>query len=287
MVFRVRSILCSSLLQIRYKQSFCILKNSILIIGSIYRQPDDSQHGHPSKASDFSKLLDSLQKILTDITTKQNSPTIIIRGDFNLPHMYDKKVPSKEEQLMIKLLNTYCLEQSLSQVIQSSTHKNGNILNLLLTNDTQHIHSHAVIPTSNKISDHYILHVGTRLFLESKPNSSDQPKNWESYAKHNFFQKNIKWEVINEKLSNINWENEFDGKSVDEMLEAFYEITYQIVSINILLKSLSEKMLSKTERECRNLTRRRCRINKYLLRITSPQRIKKFHSELILIEQKL
>ena len=151
----------------------------------------------------------------------------------------------------------------------------------------QHIHSHAVLPTLNTISDHHIVHVGTRLFLDSRTNSPDQPKNWESYAKHNFFHKNIKWDIINEKLSHVNWENEFNKKSVDEMLEVFYEITYKIVSDNIPLKSSSEKKLSKTERECQNLTRRRRRINKYLLRITSPQRIKKFHSELILSEQKL
>ena len=258
-----------------------------VVIGTVYRQPDDSQHGHPSTANNFINLLDSIQQVLTDIAI-EHSPVIILGGDFNLPNLYNNhKARSKEERLMTQALNSFCLEYSLSQIIQSSTHKDGNILDLLLTNNALHIHSHAVIPTLNSISHHYTMHVATRLFIDSKTCTSNKSKNWETYAKHNFYHKDIKWDNINGKLSLVDWENEFHNKPVDEMLEIFYKLTYQIVSDNAPLKTFSDKKISKTERESRNLTRRRRRINKYLLRITSPQRIKKFHSEHICIEQKL
>ena len=148
-----------------------------VLIGTVYRQPDDSQHGHPSTANDFINLISSIKQNISDIINV-HSPIIILGGDFNLPHLYHhKNAPSKEEKVMIQELNSFCLDLSLSQIIQSPTHKEGNILDLLFTNCIQHIHSHAVIPTLNSISHHQLIHIATRLFIDSKTRKPIETKN--------------------------------------------------------------------------------------------------------------
>ena len=255
-----------------------------LIVTTLYRQPDDSTHGHPSKANDFSLAIDAIKRTLDNIDGPL--PLVIIGGDFNLPNLYNSKNPSKEEKLMIRMLQEFCLDQSLGQIIYDPTHKDGNILDLILTNDIQHVHSHSVIPTINSISHHYLLHVATRCVVDLKNHNSPR-KIYETFANLNFFHQDTKWENIKLNLSNIDWDSEFDGKSVDEILEIFHKLCYESIVKYVPLKNDNAKSTkSKTEKECYNLTRRRRRINKLLLKITSPQRKYKLHQELILIEVK-
>ena len=124
-------------------------------------------------------------------------------GDFNLPHLYNhNQYPNKEESLMIQTLQEFCFDQSLSQIIEDPTHKDGNILDLILTNDIQHVHSHSVIPTINTISHHYLIHVATRCVVDYKNDSSPR-KIYESFAKFNFFHQDTNWNSIKLDLSSI------------------------------------------------------------------------------------
>ena len=72
------------------------------------------------------------------------------------------------------------------------------------------------------------------------------------------------------------------------MFDTFYRHCYKIVSNYVPLKETNCKSSkNKTEKECRNLTRRRRRINKRLLKIKSPSIKDNLHKELVEIEQKL
>ena len=120
------------------------------IVMTLYRKHDDSRHGHPSTAKDFEDAINAIKKTLRDV--EDNLPLIVAGGDFNLPHSYSNKhSSSKEEKMMIQILQDLCFEQSLTQVIYNPTHKDENILYLILTNDVQH-NSCSYCNTNNQVN---------------------------------------------------------------------------------------------------------------------------------------
>ena len=52
-------------------------------------------------------------------------------------------------------------ELCLNQMITHPTHKDGNILDLILTNNKELIHSYQCVPTTKEISHHCIIEVAT------------------------------------------------------------------------------------------------------------------------------
>ena len=77
---------------------------------------------------------------------------------------------------------------------------------------------------------------------------------------------------ISHELHDIDWENEFSDKSVDEMLNILYDKCYSACELHIPKRKCGKKFLSKTERYRRKLCRRRRKINKRLTRVTSVSR---------------
>ena len=81
---------------------------------------------------------------------------------------------------------------------------------------------------------------------------------------------------------------EFNNKSSEHMLEFFYDTCFQICKKEVPTRDTSvtsQKPRMKRRRE--NLARRRRRINKRLVRITSPSLKQKLNQELVDIELEL
>ena len=146
---------------------------------------------------------------------------------------------------MIEKFQDFCINNSLSQVIDCATHKDGNTLDLLLTNDVHHIHSHAVIPTLRSISHHHLIHVSALLHIGTKNLIHPKPS-LESFAKHNIFHSDVDWDAINTDLSHINWDVEFNGKNSTQMLENVVTLLEEEGgSTNLYLESnLHSKLIS-------------------------------------------
>ena len=113
-----------------------------LALLAIYRQPDDKQHGHPSTPNDFMIPLNRVKTMLASMTP---TPDIIFGGDFNLPHAeWPEGIPSSgcssDERQMLNALNEFCNDMFMSQHVLSPTHKDGNILDLVFTNNSSLIH---------------------------------------------------------------------------------------------------------------------------------------------------
>ena len=74
------------------------------IIAVVYRQPDDSSHGHPSGNKEFCVILEKLRKIFNEFDSR--NPDIFICGDFNLPNIDWNKRPHQNDNCRSEMINT-------------------------------------------------------------------------------------------------------------------------------------------------------------------------------------
>ena len=70
---------------------------------------------------------------------------IILGGDFNLPHILwlqgnAAKGATPSERKMMKVIGELSIDLSLSQIINTPTHKDGNILDLVFINNMDLVH---------------------------------------------------------------------------------------------------------------------------------------------------
>ena len=166
------------------------LKNILICV--IYRQPNDSANGHPSSNKELSEVLDKLKNVI--IQLQSPTPDIIILGDINLPHVlpntwkhgFTKRGIPQDETNMIGSIQGIIDEFFLEQLIDKPTHQDGNILDLIFTNNTDILHSFTCTETT--FSDHHIInckstYTQTKNIDYNTPASSEE-KQFESL---NFF----------------------------------------------------------------------------------------------------
>ena len=115
-------------------------RNLLLIV--MYRQPDDVG-GHRSTHMEFRQPLNRIHDLLS--TLSEPVPDILLCGKFNLPHAVwpegaIRTRASQEKRIMIGDLVDIAQEFFLFQLITQSTHRRGNMLDLLF----QTIHSSCI-----------------------------------------------------------------------------------------------------------------------------------------------
>jgi hypothetical protein len=271
-------------------QLICLFsQNENLALITIYRRPDDKSHGHPSTPNDF---MEALNKVKIKLAEIHPTPDIIMGGDFNLPHAIwpdgtPKQGATYSEKQMLNTLNEFSNDLCLSQMITSPTHKDGNILDLLLVNNTSLVHQYSIIPVLHSTSHHSIIQVSTMYKSSYDPESTERPK-LRSFNALNFFNEGTDWATIYNKYSDIDWKHELADKSEDDILQFFYSTSLKICEEHVPVKSKAEQAkMSRTFRYRRSLTRKRRRINKRLTRSTSPYQKCKLNDKLLQIEKEL
>ena len=255
---------------------------------NIYRQPDDRSHGHPSTPQDFKTCLDKLKLALHQLNNQHTN--IIFGGDFNLPHIdwqtgCCKPACPSDEKIMFQYLDELSNEMFLHQVVNSSTHKDGNILDLLFTNNQDSIHDILIAPTINSISHHSRIEILTEIDVPLQAESSVPPLT--SFRALNFFEESIDWNELTEYLLNVDWKNELRKFDESEMLNCFYSICLEAVKRFVPSKSISKISENKTMRFRTKLLRRHRRINKRLVKSQSQKKMENLIKELISIEKTL
>lgn len=267
---------------------FSKLENLLLI--NLYRQPDNQVHR--STHTHFKQALDELSKYIVNLGSP--CPDIIFTGDFNLPHIDWVSCKSVQgiptiERLCFNVLSLFMQEHFLSQCILNATHFQGNILDLVFTNNTDLIFDYKCIETLRSVSHHKIIEVETKFMLKTEqPVVSEKPTESNPFSSLNFHDDNVDWSSLSDELSDIDWNLEFRKLSVDQMAERLIDISSHCALNHVPVKSKNvANKAKKIPRTRRLLMARRGRINKILLHITSPARKKKLREELIDIEKKL
>ena len=272
------------------------IKDINLVIIVIYRQPDDEVNKHRSTSIQFGKAIKVISDALDELATP--TPEVVICGDFNLPHV---KWPeskcrtgvSTDERKMLDQLTELSNNHFLSQHICKATHKQGNTLDLIFTNNPELVHSYNCLKVSPKISDHCLIEGYCK--YNTKPNnkilhnkSQQYPEKPPSLNDLNFYSKETNWEEIHQKLGAYDWHREFKGKKNSDMMETLLLVCYTIAKEIVPKKKRCEtRKQSSIPRERRNLMRRRARINKQLAGNINANKRCHLEKESIDIEKKL
>ena len=128
----------------------------------------------------------------------------------------------------------------LNQIIHKPTHKDGNVLDLILTNNTDLVHSYHCVPTLNLISHHFIVEVAstynTSFHTESKNKILDGSLNM-----YNYFDENIKWEELNHTLINQNWTLEFNDMHPLQNFNKFLSICTELSEKHVTKRKIPQE----------------------------------------------
>ena len=265
-----------------------------LILGAVYRQPDDSVNCHRSLNTHFKEMLNGMKESIISLDIPL--PDIIIGGDFNLPKISWSNgvlntLPAcpRVVKEMAASLQEFCCTFFLNQFVEKPTHKDGNILDLVLTNNSDLVHDINVNDTLLSITHHKVVEVSTAYCIKSNCSNPEQKPRLHSneFQMLNFFNDQINWDNIRSKLRDYSWDTLFRNKSADEMLNIFYAVCLDVAKGEVPRRKHGAKKTSNCSRKKKKLLRRRKQINKTLTKVTSALRIKRLQEELVEVEKKL
>ena len=200
--------------------------NFLVIV--IYRQPDDIAGGHCSTGIHLKQALGKVSDVLSAVYGRILET--VLCGDFNFPHAdwTNGTVRSgalKEERVMTEDLAELAEEFFRFQQIHEATHRKGNILDLLFSNNPQFIHSYK--PVETMYSEHSIVECATKYH----PSNIQEAKKQKKYSpaasqleKLNFFSEDADWMGLNNELKDHNWSEEFRSGDPDSMLRCFIDV---------------------------------------------------------------
>ena len=264
-----------------------------LILACIYRQPDDSTNGHTSLNREFKEMLVSLKQCISGIGPL--IPDIIIGGDFNLPRIswndgvatFLQGCPKAIKELNHSL-HDCCNDLFLKQVVEHATHKDGNVLDLILTNNTDLVHELNINDTLLSITHHKIIQVSTSYKTKCKLHKNRKvPPLTSLFQKFNFHSNTISWEDVACELNDYSWEAEFQEKTPDEMLKLLYDLCLEVAEKHVPKRNLNSVKKRKNNPMKQKLLRRRKKLNKMLTKVKSTSRRDHLQSELVDTEKRL
>jgi len=180
-------------------------KSDNIFIVILYRQPDDSTGGNRSTVNELRPAIDKLQQEINSFGDP--APNIVICGDFNLPNSSwgdtTSSVPYERE--MFDCINQLSNDNFLQQLVTQSTHRGGNTLDLVFTNNDHLIHSHECFkPPLASTSDHYIIECKSRIKGSAEGDGETKPEHVSPLDKLNFFSNDIDWESLRKSLD-LDW----------------------------------------------------------------------------------
>ena len=236
-----------------------------LHIACVYRQPDSLANRSDAKA--FKQAMHKLHLVLSEIR-QQN---IIITGDFNLPHAYwgngDVSVlpgSSKDEQEMIGVMENFMNNHFLNQHVSEPTHKDGNTLDLILSNNPEIMYDMQITEPLRSTTHHFILQVASNLQHSNQGSTEEDQDNPVPPLKTlNFHSDEVDWESIKRKVDEVDWESEFEDRSPDEMVERILLLSHEISKQHVPERK-TRKRINQIPKDRRSLMRRQNRINKRL-----------------------
>ena len=233
-----------------------------LILCIIYRQPTNVKH--KSDAPEFMELINSVQSKIEAI--EGCTPDLYISGDFNIPHTHSISNDSYEpanscNKQLLNILTDFMFHFNLNQIIHKPTHSNGNILDFLLTNNTDSIFNYKSTPTIH--SDHFIIDVTTHLSFNTQKKHMNEKNLNSKFDLYNFHSDKIDWEYLEKELANVRWQKVLEPHQTDpdNQYKIFINKCLNVIEDKVPLKK-SKKTHKAIPRDRRILMRKRRKVTK-------------------------
>ena len=264
------------------------VKRLNLILCSIYRPPDDPSGGNRSTSRELHLALSKLADILDTLPTP--TPDIIIAGDFNVPRVaWPSCIPcpgaGPDDREMISLLSNLSFDYFLEQQVVNPTHKAGNVLDLIFSNNPDSILSHDIAPTA-PVSSHHLIRCTTTL-LSPCQTVLEVPDSLTGFSVLNLMSNKTNWENINLCLQLQNWDDHFADLSPSDMLEKFISICEDVATQNSPKRRRQKTNHPVVPRHRKILMRKRTKLRKKFYRESNQQRRHALQEKLTEIERKL
>ena len=265
-----------------------------LMIYTVYRQPDEKNHR--STSQHFTPLLTKLHEHISSLPSP--TPDVILQGDFNLPHADwetgECRSGMPDMKKMVRALYELTLDHFLVQQVEGPTHKDGNTLDLIFTNNAGMVHSADTHQVDPAITDHRLL----QLHVSYKPSTvtdADEPPEDEEqitpdarWRQLNFQSPDVNWDTLSADLAGHNWNREYRYcSSVIEMSDRFSETCLDISERHVPRKRMPVSKIPNIPRHRVQLMRNATRIRKSLNSNTSTKKKEKMTQRLTEIEASL
>ena len=258
-----------------------------------YRTPEnpatpDVKSGH----SQLSQCITQLKEYFCNLPAP--TPNIVICGDANLPSAdwmegicRTGTNRYREEQKMVSSLYEFASENFMVQQIEEPTHRDGNILDLIFTNNADIVHSYDIVPSSQ--SDHLMINVKANYSVTSHdvPTQEDEIEEEVSFRSLNFFHESTDWNGLNDSIAQHDWASEFESSDANEMLNHFVYTCLELAKNHVPLRRRPSDKKSRIPRYRRNLIRSRRRTQLQLHCTRSEERKTALNNRLVDIEKKL
>ena len=270
-----------------YSDDYCqavilYIKTLNLVIAGVYRPPY-------SEVTSFRTCINQIDSFIQ----KYPNSEFQMYGDLNVKFVDWETMSLKpghgqtiSEQTCADILLNFMLNNLLSQHVSENTRKDQSILDLVITNNPESIHS--VIVEKTNLSDHDM--VTTRIMNDKLITHDNDPK----YTPVNQFDRlnwtKAKWVEIRKELSDTSWKNLLENKDVDEMCAIINERVSDIANKYCPIhKATSIKC--NIPRERRSLIRTRKHINaninfiKYVKPANTIQQIESRDNKILKLEK--
>lgn len=265
------------------------LKEANILAIVIYRQPDDIRGGNRSTSIQFHRAISAIRRTLSELETP--TPEIMLSGDLNLPHVvWPEGIMgpggTADERIMLNELRNLADDFFLQQHITKPTHRAGNTLDLVFTNNENALHSYTSTPT--KLSDHYVVECAT-LYNTKPVEPKEAVEIPEGMASLNFQNENIDWDKMRQDTAAIDWDDELKTLHPQQMLDKLVDKCNSVATLHVPLrrKYTATSNSSRIPSERKNLMRKRTRKTSQLHGTNSAVKKQKITDELISIEKAL
>jgi hypothetical protein len=201
------------------EQIWCGIKigSDRILAGCIYRKPDSNELSNR-------EILESL-KAAKNLVVKGAFKSMVVAGDFNMPEISwneegvghtDKCSESKEAEFIDALEDNF-----LTQVINTNTYQKGeghcgSLLDLIITDAEERIIDWNLMPPlGNSEFGHAV--IAWKYAIEERFSVEGSRRKRLNVRRGDYL-------GMNEELNNIEWENVFEGKGVNECYNIFLSI---------------------------------------------------------------
>lgn len=266
---------------------FLYIKNLNIVIIGMYKPPQ----GHQTLDinTSFSNMLKSVETFLA----KWNNPQIMLLGDLNLPSInwVTETVNSgKSDKRCSEIFLEFLDKHLLMQHVHEPTRKGLNILDIIVTNIPDNIHSISVEKLSNKLSDHDQVNcLITDLF--QKPNAPEEQYS-PSHPFDNLNFNKADWEKIRETFESVDWST-LEGKPVTDMVNDFENIVIDTCEKNTPKHKVKSRNKNNIPADRRALIKLKSNLNhkinlhKYVLPQKSNKKIEDLAARKAEVEEKI